>query len=136
MQWSICSFFFNLSRHTCLLNNNKRSNRVNWHFNLKKFRASEVNRVKISLACVFAFMAVGWPLIIYKVGILGWVKFWLMPWLGYHFWVNASLFCVSLFLFSDIASEDKMVTHYCFPIDEHVHNGSSYGSAHSFQGCG
>ncbi|VVB17301.1 unnamed protein product [Arabis nemorensis] len=61
---------------------------VNWHFNLKKFRASEVNRVKISLACVFAFMAVGWPLIIYKVGILGWVKFWLMPWLGYHFWMS------------------------------------------------
>ncbi|KAJ4913611.1 hypothetical protein Rs2_08232 [Raphanus sativus] len=61
---------------------------VNWHFNLSKFRPSEVNRVKISLACVFAFMAVGWPLIIYKVGILGWVKFWLMPWLGYHFWMS------------------------------------------------
>uniref|UniRef100_A0A1J3GVX9 Omega-6 fatty acid desaturase, chloroplastic n=1 Tax=Noccaea caerulescens TaxID=107243 RepID=A0A1J3GVX9_NOCCA len=61
---------------------------VNWHFNLRKFRASEVNRVKISLACVFAFMAVGWPLIISKVGILGWVKFWLMPWLGYHFWMS------------------------------------------------
>ncbi|KAF2541365.1 hypothetical protein F2Q68_00029142, partial [Brassica cretica] len=40
---------------------------VNWHFNLRKFRPSEVNRVKISLACVFAFMAVGWPLIISKV---------------------------------------------------------------------
>ncbi|CAF2068670.1 unnamed protein product [Brassica napus] len=61
---------------------------VNWHFNLRKFRPSEVNRVKISLACVFAFMAVGWPLIIYKVGVLGWVKFWLMPWLGYHFWMS------------------------------------------------
>ncbi|CAN8273373.1 unnamed protein product [Cochlearia groenlandica] len=61
---------------------------VNWHFNLRKFRPSEVNRVKISLACVFAFMAVGWPLIIYKVGLLGWVKFWLMPWLGYHFWMS------------------------------------------------
>ncbi|KAF3544876.1 hypothetical protein DY000_02010216 [Brassica cretica] len=33
-------------------------------------------------------MAVGWPLIIYKVGILGWVKFWLMPWMGYHFWMS------------------------------------------------
>ncbi|KAE8126088.1 hypothetical protein FH972_020834 [Carpinus fangiana] len=28
-----------------------------WHFNLNKFRPSEVKRVKISLACVFAFMA-------------------------------------------------------------------------------
>ncbi|KAL0286450.1 UNVERIFIED_CONTAM: Omega-6 fatty acid desaturase, chloroplastic [Sesamum angustifolium] len=58
------------------------------HFDLKKFRPNEFNRVKISLACVFAFMAIGWPLIIYKTGILGWIKFWLMPWLGYHFWMS------------------------------------------------
>ncbi|PNX83761.1 omega-6 fatty acid desaturase chloroplastic-like, partial [Trifolium pratense] len=56
------------------------------HFNLKTFRPNEIKRVKISLACVFAFMAIGWPLIIYKTGIMGWIKFWLMPWLGYHFW--------------------------------------------------
>jgi hypothetical protein len=62
-------------------------NRFMWHFDLKKFRPSEVNRVKISLACVSAFIAIGWPLIIYKTGIMGWIKFWLMPWLGYHFWV-------------------------------------------------
>ncbi|KAG7035676.1 hypothetical protein SDJN02_02474 [Cucurbita argyrosperma subsp. argyrosperma] len=59
-----------------------------WHFDLKKFRPNEVKRVKISLACVFAFMFIGWPLIIYKTGIIGWVKFWLMPWLGYHFWMS------------------------------------------------
>lgn len=59
-----------------------------WHFNLKKFRSNETQRVKISLACVFGFMAVGWPLIIYKAGIMGWIKFWLMPWLGYHFWMS------------------------------------------------
>ncbi|CAK9180376.1 unnamed protein product [Ilex paraguariensis] len=58
-----------------------------WHFDLKKFRPNEVKRVKISLACVFAFMAIGWPLIVFKTGIMGWIKFWLMPWLGYHFWV-------------------------------------------------
>ncbi|XP_042390230.1 omega-6 fatty acid desaturase, chloroplastic-like isoform X1 [Zingiber officinale] len=59
-----------------------------WHFNLKKFRPAEIGRVKTSLACVFAFMAIGWPLIIYKTGITGWIKFWLMPWLGYHFWMS------------------------------------------------
>ncbi|MBA0728522.1 hypothetical protein Golax_001415, partial [Gossypium laxum] len=59
-----------------------------WHFDLNKFRPNEVKRVKISLACVFAFMAIGWPLIIYKTGIMGWIKFWLMPWLGYHFWMS------------------------------------------------
>ncbi|MCO5593295.1 hypothetical protein L7F22_047303 [Adiantum nelumboides] len=59
-----------------------------WHFQLSNFRPSEQKRVKISLACVFAFMAIGWPLIIYKAGIMGWVKFWLIPWLGYHFWMS------------------------------------------------
>ncbi|XP_057415884.1 omega-6 fatty acid desaturase, chloroplastic [Lotus japonicus] len=58
------------------------------HFDLKKFRPNEVKRVKISLACVFAFIGIGWPLIIYKTGIMGWIKFWLMPWLGYHFWMS------------------------------------------------
>ncbi|VVA22261.1 PREDICTED: fatty acid desaturase [Prunus dulcis] len=58
------------------------------HFDLKTFRPSEVKRVKISLACVFAFMGIGWPLIVFKTGILGWVKFWLMPFLGYHFWMS------------------------------------------------
>lgn len=66
-------------------------NRLVCHFDLKKFRLNEVKRVKISLACVFAFMAIGWPLIIYKTGIMGWIKFWLMPWLGYHFWVISLL---------------------------------------------
>ena len=61
--------------------------RLMWHFDLKQFRPNEVKRVKISLACVFAFMAIGWPLIVFKTGIMGWIKFWLMPWLGYHFWV-------------------------------------------------
>ncbi|KAH0855189.1 hypothetical protein HID58_020416, partial [Brassica napus] len=102
---------------------------VNWHLNLRK-RASEVNRVKISLACVYAFMAVGveWPTIIHKVGILGWVKFWLMPWLGYHFWINASL-CSPFFVGYTIRSHNE----YAFV---HVHDGSSYASTHSFQACG
>ncbi|XP_073104020.1 omega-6 fatty acid desaturase, chloroplastic isoform X3 [Elaeis guineensis] len=59
-----------------------------WHFDLKKFRPSEVGRVKISLACVFAFIAIGWPLIVYKTGVLGWIKFWFMPWMVYHFWMS------------------------------------------------
>ncbi|KAL6534848.1 Omega-6 fatty acid desaturase, chloroplastic [Orobanche gracilis] len=59
-----------------------------WHFDLRKFKHNQVNRVKLSVACVFAFMGIGWPLIIYKTGIIGWIKFWLMPWLGYHFWMS------------------------------------------------
>lgn len=66
-----------------------------WHFNTKKFRPNELKRVKISLACVCAFMAVGWPLIVFQTGIIGWIKFWLMPWLGYHFWVCIASLSVS-----------------------------------------
>ncbi|XP_038695420.1 omega-6 fatty acid desaturase, chloroplastic-like [Tripterygium wilfordii] len=61
---------------------------LTWHFDVRKFRPNEVTRVKISLACVFAFVAIGWPLIIYKTGVTGWINFWLMPWLGYHFWLS------------------------------------------------
>lgn len=42
----------------------------------------------VSLAAVGLFMAVGWPLIVYYTGWAGLVKFWLMPWLGYHFWMS------------------------------------------------
>ncbi|CAO2188367.1 unnamed protein product [Urochloa humidicola] len=59
-----------------------------WHFDLKKFKPNEVPRVKISLASVFAFMAIGWPLIILKSGLAGWFKFWFMPWMVYHFWMS------------------------------------------------
>lgn len=59
-----------------------------YHFDLKKYRASEQTRVKVSLAAVFAFMAIGWPLIIANFGVAGWFKLWLMPWLGYHFWMS------------------------------------------------
>ncbi|KAL4181846.1 hypothetical protein AMTRI_Chr12g273040 [Amborella trichopoda] len=58
------------------------------HFDPKKFKPAEIKRVKISLACVFVFVVIGWPLIIYKTGIFGWFKFWLMPWLVYHFWMS------------------------------------------------
>lgn len=66
-----------------------------WHFDLNKYRESEKARVKVSLAAVFAFMAIGWPAIVYFTGITGWLKFWLMPWLGYHFWV-----CIFLTLYT------------------------------------
>ena len=42
----------------------------------------------VSLAAVGLFMAVGWPLLVYYTGWFGLVKYWLMPWLGYHFWMS------------------------------------------------
>lgn len=43
-------------------------------------------------------MAVGWPLIVYYAGWWGLVKYWLMPWLGYHFWMSEQ----GLFLMAEV----------------------------------
>ena len=42
----------------------------------------------MSLAAVAAFILVGFPAIVATSGIAGLAKFWLMPWLGYHFWMS------------------------------------------------
>jgi len=59
-----------------------------WHFDLNKYSEKQKPRVVVSLVAVFAFMALAWPAIIYHTGITGWVKYWLMPWIGYHFWMS------------------------------------------------
>jgi len=61
-----------------------------WHFDLNKYTEQQRPRVLASLAAVFTFMAVGWPLIIHYTGWVGFAKYWLMPWLGYHFWMSES----------------------------------------------
>lgn len=42
----------------------------------------------MSLAAVAAFALVGIPTIGYFTGLAGVAKYWLMPWLGYHFWMS------------------------------------------------
>ena len=59
-----------------------------WHFDLNKYSEQQKPRVLVSLAAVALFMFVGWPLIIHYSGWTGFLKFWLMPWLGYHFWMS------------------------------------------------
>ena len=60
------------------------------HFDPRRFTPEQRPRVWVSLAAVAAFIALGWPLIgYYTGGVTGWAKFWLMPWLGYHFWMSA-----------------------------------------------
>ena len=45
-------------------------------------------QVIISLAAVGAFIGLGLPAIYAVSGITGLLKFWLVPWLGYHFWMS------------------------------------------------
>jgi len=64
---------------------------IHWaglHFDLKQFEAKDHKKVKLSIAVVVAFAAIAFPLLIVNFGIWGFVKFWLLPWLVYHFWMS------------------------------------------------
>lgn len=58
------------------------------HFTLTNFNERDHKSVKRSIAAVLLFGAVFFPSLLWLVGPWGVVKFWLMPWLGYHFWMS------------------------------------------------
>lgn len=58
------------------------------HFKLSNFAQRDHQKVKFSIALVVIFAAITFPTLIYTTGIWGFVKFWLMPWLVYHFWMS------------------------------------------------
>lgn len=45
-------------------------------------------QVIVSLLAVAAFALVALPALVHYAGWWGLVKYWLMPWLGYHFWMS------------------------------------------------
>jgi acyl-lipid omega-6 desaturase (Delta-12 desaturase) len=64
---------------------------IHWgmlHFNLNEFAPKDHKKVKLSIASVVLFAAIAFPTLIFTTGIWGFVKFWLMPWLVYHFWMS------------------------------------------------
>lgn len=64
---------------------------IHWgvlHFNPANFRQKDQAKVKLSVAVVAVFAAIFFPTLIATLGIWGFVKFWLMPWLVYHFWMS------------------------------------------------
>jgi len=58
------------------------------HFFLSLFTESQRSRVLTSLIAVYAFSAVFFPAMLYNVGVWGLVKFWLIPWICFHFWMS------------------------------------------------
>jgi len=58
------------------------------HFNINLYTEKQRPRVIVSWAAVAAFVLIGFPAIIANLGVGGFIKFWLMPWLGYHFWMS------------------------------------------------
>lgn len=58
------------------------------HFFLSNFTEEQRPRVMFSLACVYAYAAVFFPTMYYYTGAWGIFKFWVMPFVGYHFWMS------------------------------------------------
>lgn len=58
------------------------------HFDLNQFSPRDRGKVKVSIAAVVIFAAVFFPTLIITTGLWGFVKFWLMPWLVFHFWMS------------------------------------------------
>ena len=64
---------------------------IHWaglHFNLAQFEPKDHKKVKLSIAVVVGFAAIVFPWLLINFGIWGFVKFWLLPWLVYHFWMS------------------------------------------------
>ena len=64
---------------------------IHWgllHFNLTNFAPKDRNKVKLSIAVVVVFAAIFFPVLLINTGVWGFVKFWLLPWLVYHFWMS------------------------------------------------
>ena len=58
------------------------------HFNWHRFPGKQRSQVKFSVLVVLGFSAIAFPLLLAATGIWGLVKFWLLPWLVYHFWMS------------------------------------------------
>ncbi len=58
------------------------------HFNVNQFAPRDRAAVKVSIAVVLGFAVLFFPTLYFTLGLWGIVKFWLMPWLGYHFWMS------------------------------------------------
>lgn len=58
------------------------------HFDWTKFKGKQRQQVRQSVIAVMVFAAIVFPTLLVTTGIWGFVKFWLLPWLVYHFWMS------------------------------------------------
>jgi acyl-lipid omega-6 desaturase (Delta-12 desaturase) len=64
---------------------------IHWagiHFDWNKFQGKQREQVKFSALLVIITAAIGFPVLIATTGVWGFVKFWVIPWLVYHFWMS------------------------------------------------
>ena len=58
------------------------------HFNWGQFEGKQRKQVRFSVLLVLAAVAIAFPALIITTGITGLIKFWLMPFMVYHFWMS------------------------------------------------
>jgi omega-6 fatty acid desaturase (delta-12 desaturase) len=64
---------------------------VHWaglHFDRSQFAAKDRQKATFSMLVAIGFAAIAFPLLIATTGLWGFAKFWLLPWLVYHFWMS------------------------------------------------
>lgn len=61
---------------------------ANLHFDWRQYRKQDQSDIKLSVAVVVLFAAIAFPALIVTTGIWGFIKFWFIPWLVYHFWMS------------------------------------------------
>ncbi|PZD74203.1 Delta(12)-fatty-acid desaturase [Acaryochloris thomasi RCC1774] len=60
----------------------------NLHFDWRQYDEKDQADIKLSVAVVVLFGAIAFPTLILTTGVWGFIKFWLLPWMGYHFWMS------------------------------------------------
>lgn len=58
------------------------------HFDWRRFEGKQRQQVRFSALVAAAGFAIAFIGLVATVGLWGWVKFWVMPWLVYHFWMS------------------------------------------------
>ncbi|MGB2925269.1 MAG: fatty acid desaturase [Limnothrix sp.] len=58
------------------------------HFDWTQFEGKKREQFRFSVLFTVITAAIAFPVMFYTLGVWGIVKFWLMPWLGYHFWMS------------------------------------------------
>ena len=82
---------------------------ANLHFNATLYPERQQSQVKFSYRLVIAFAAIAFPTLIITTGFFGFISFFVMPWLVYHFWM--STFTIVHHTMPDIQFKDKDKWH-------------------------
>eukprot|EP00026_Physarum_polycephalum_P009755 Phypoly_transcript_09889.p1 GENE.Phypoly_transcript_09889~~Phypoly_transcript_09889.p1 ORF type:complete len:356 (+),score=51.84 Phypoly_transcript_09889:279-1346(+) len=58
------------------------------HFSFKNFKPDDMPKVKSSVQHVNYYSLLFFPVLFYYVGVWGIIKYWFVPFLGFHFWMS------------------------------------------------